>query len=173
VPSDGRHGEYYEESGERYFAPAPEERQRGRTPTRLERGRFEHHEDLAERLVRATNDLCLDMHHNYSRNRGFDETYRDAYRILRKARSMERKEDRGDQGAIRRSVEELDELFHDVESDVRRWRRTPARQVGRGDLEDKLARVESILHHLAYDVGITPDHDREHQHPQAPPPSRR
>src|SRR5690606_32165144 len=131
-------------------------------------GGYAHLADLAGRLSLLANDVCLDMHYNYSHNPGFAETYREAYQILDMAKYLEAAENQGDRAEIARRVTELDPLFHQVQGEVQGWSRSHQRQIGESGLMTKLEIMEALLHHLMYDVGIEP-HSAPRE--EAPPPA--
>lgn len=124
------------------------------TPVELTFGGFTRYQDLAGRLVIDVNALCLDMHHNYQGNKKFAEAYAEAYGVLQAAKNLQGKEHNGDRTAIAKSVTEVHRLFHHVMDETRGWARTAKKQVGTDAIEEKLAGVEAVLHHLAYDAGI-------------------
>lgn len=119
-------------------------------PVELTFGGFSRYQDLAGRLVIDVNALCLDMHHNYQGNKNFA----DAYGALQAAKYLQGKEHNDDCAAIGKSVNEIHRLFHHVIDETRGWTRTARRQVGTDAMEEKMAGVEAVLHHLAYDAGI-------------------
>lgn len=116
-------------------------------------GGYTHIDDLAVQLERQANAMCLEMHYNYQHNRGYRETYREAYEILTTAKYIHGLEHAGNRDRIRQAVTELDPLFHHVQEDVRHWTRHDHRGVGRSGLAAKIAAVEETLHHLMNDVG--------------------
>ena len=123
-------------------------------PVELTFGGFARYEDLAGRLVVDVNALCLDMHHNYQGNKTFADVYAEAYGILQAAKYLQGKEHKGNHDEIGKRVTEVHRLFHHVLDETRGWTRTAKKQVGTDALEEKLAGVEAVLHHLAYDTGI-------------------
>lgn len=162
-------GGYYSIGQTRYYSPAPivsvlsapppvavvpppvvEERK----PIELAFGGFSRYEDLAGRLTFEINAVCLDMHHNYQGNKNFANVYADAYGILQSAKYLLSKEHKGDKETVRKSVAVLHDLMHRVMDETNGWVRTTRKQVGTDALEEKLAGIEAISHHLAYDVGI-------------------
>ena len=147
-------------------------------PVELTFGGFTRYEDLAGRLAFDVNALCLDMHHNYQGNKNFAEVYAEAYGVLEAAKYLRGKEHKGNHDEIGKHVTEIHRLFHHIMDETRGWTRTAKKQVGTDALEEKLAGVEAVLHHLAYDAGIK----QEAQAPgsalpvvgadeQAPPPA--
>jgi hypothetical protein len=164
------HGTYYLDGDVHYYVP-----QTYRTRSRayiaaealpLEFGGYGHVDDLAGRLEREANQLCLDMHYNYRHNPNFAATYREAYQILTIAKYVHDKEHQGDRAEVARRLDEVDGLFHHVQDDVARWSRRHKRQIGQGGLKSKLQTVEATLHHLMYDVGVKGAHGA----PDLPPP---
>lgn len=131
-------------------------------PVEIQFGGFAQFGELSARLVRLANDLCLDLHHNYPHNAGFADTYRAAYQIFETAKFVSANQ--GDRPEIARRVNELDALFHQVQSDARRFRRRFVRQIAGTGLQAKLNEVETTLHDLMQDVGVMGTHG-------APPPA--
>ena len=127
-------------------------------PVAVEFGGYSHVDDLAGRLERQANDLCLELHYNYRHNRGFAETYREAYQVLNTAKYVHAKEHQGDRAEVARRLDEVDGLFHHVQDDVRRFSRRQNRQIGQGGAQTKLELVEATLHHLMHDVGVQGTH---------------
>jgi hypothetical protein len=175
------HGSYYWDDGINYYAPRTYDTSRrayvAAKPVAIEFGGYAHVDDLAGRLERQANELCLDLHHNYRHNRGFAETYREAYEILRTAKYIHGKEHQGDRDEVARRLDELDGLFHHVESDIQSWSRRHARQIGQSGAQIKLDAIEATLHHLMNDVGVKGSHAEPEAAPQssavevAPPPA--
>lgn len=162
------HGTYFADDGAYYYAPhtgsggghgAPQ-------PAQVRFGGFSHVEDLAGRLETLSNEFCLDLHYNYSHNRGFKETYAEAYRIRQVAQYIHSAEHRDDRNAIRSELSGVDKLFHHVRDDVRGWTRQQHRQIGQLGLPSKMDMIESTLRHLMNDVGVRPTQGPE----QAPAP---
>lgn len=181
-------GLYYSYGGAHYYAPVPPPAHVepsyvvGRPVTatstatpiapqsvKLEFGGFRQIEDLSARLVAETNRWCLDMNYNYRHNPDFDATYRAAYQILQAANYVHAAEHREDHGAIRKELAATERLFHQVEDRVKTWVREENRPVGENGINGKTEVIETILHHLLYDVGITPQHSTVVEE-QAPPP---
>jgi hypothetical protein len=157
VPHYDRHwdGSYYWDDGIHYYMPHTDGAHVVARPVAISFGGYSHVDDLAGRLERLANDLCLDLHYNYRHNRGFNATYREAYEILVIARYIHDKEHQGDREEVERRVDELDGLFHHVRDDIRRWSRRGVRQIGRGGARAKLQLIEATLHHLMHDVGVS------------------
>jgi hypothetical protein len=171
VPQFGRHyGSYYFDGGINYYVPRTDVRDTRHSPepVRIDFGGYRHVDDLAGRLERLANELCLDLHYNYRHNRGFTATYREAYQILATAKYIHAKEHQGDRAEVARRLNEVDGLFHHVQEDVGRWRPRPTRQIGQGNAQTKLEVVEATLHHLMNDVGVEGVHGELED---APPPS--
>lgn len=176
--SHHNHGAYYVADRTYYYTPSPIVRVvpsqtvsiapvQVRQPVQLEFGGFTRCDDLAGRLEKELNRLCLDLHYNYQRNDGFDHTYRDAYAVLQLARHLHAKEHQGDREAISRSVASLDEQFHHVQETIAGWSRQPVRPIGTGDAMEEVSASEALLHHLCYDVGIKP-HESDDEKAPAP-----
>jgi|GEM_PF-1446599 len=179
VPSQQQHyynsGTYYSRNGAHYYVPAapPPGTYAGQPTARiapesvkLQYGGFKQTYDLAQRLEFEANRLCLDMHYNYPHNRGFAQTYREAYQIRETADSLGSAQ--LGRTRIRQEATELDELFHHVQDEIKPWTRIERRPVGEGGINGKAEVMESILHHLLYDIGVTPQHLPTEE--QAPPP---
>ena len=164
VPHFDHHydGSYYWHDGVNYYIPQAHVNGGGgrfaRQPVEIKFAGYSHVDDLAGRLERLANDLCLDLHYNYRHNRGFAATYREAYEILTMAQYIHDKEHQGDREEVARRVDELDRLFHHVEDDVRGWSRRNVRQIGRSGMRAKLNQMEATLHHLMNDVGVRGAH---------------
>lgn len=173
------HGAYYVANDAYYYTPTPVVRvipsQTAsiappvvQQPIQLQYGGFARCDDLAGRLERELNRLCLDLHYNYRQNQGFAHTYRDAYEVLQIAKRLHAKEHQGDREAISQTVARLDEQFHHVQQEITNWSRQPIRPIGTGDVLEKASATEALLHHLCFDVGVKP-HEAEDE--QAPPPT--
>lgn len=170
-------GSYYSQGGTSYYAPprpvatGPHgHTQTTYKPAQMQFGGFSHVDDLASRLETLTNELCLDLHFNYSHNPGFRETYAEAYQILDVAKYIHAAEHQQDRDAIAAKLSGLDELFHHVEDDVRGWSRHHHRQVGNLGILTKMDYIESSLHHLMNDVGVRQT-GASGGNGQAPPPA--
>lgn len=137
-------------------------------PAAISFGGFSHVDDLSGRLEFLTNELCLDLHYNYPHNRGYAETYREAYEILQAAKFAHAKEHQQDREALARTLAQVDPLFHHVNEEVAGWSRRHVRLIGSLGMADKLQQMESLIHHLLHDVGVRPEHDAGNE--QAPPP---
>lgn len=162
VPHTGsqHHGTYHLHNGRYYYTPRtvvvvgrPVVRTQ---PTAVAFGAFSHVDDLAERLETLANELCLDMHYNYSHNPGFAETYGETYQVLQVSQFIHDAEHRHDRAAIQSKLGGLDRLFHHVQDDVRGWSRHQHKQVGQLGILSKMEMIESTLHHLMNDVGVRP-----------------
>ena len=130
-------------------------------------------DNLSHRLESTSNDLLLDMHHNYSHNTGYRETYREAYALLSAAKFSIQAAHSHDHRGIQRKLQGLDQLVHHLDDDIRGWSRHHHRQIGRVDLHEKLHNVEAALFQLMDDAGVS----RTNQAPApnngiAPPPIR-
>jgi hypothetical protein len=137
-------------------AAAPANPRVAARPVEIQFGGFAQIGELATRLVQQTNDLCLDLHHNYQRNAGFADTYRAAYQIFETAKFVSAGQ--GDRQEIAKRVNELDALFHQVQSEAKRFRRRTVRQIAGTGLQTKLNDVETTLHELMTDVGVMGTH---------------
>ena len=115
-----------------------------------------HVVELAAALEDSANDLCLDLHLNYAHNRGFNETYAEAYAVYEAARDIHSAEHAGDREYMRSRLAGLDSLFHHIGDDVRGWTRVHNHQVGHLGIVAKMDRMEEDLHHLMDDVGVAP-----------------
>ena len=175
VPATPHHGSFYNYEDRHYYAPLAPVVVVGQPPpppprpAPIEFGAFKHYESLADRLETLMNQFCLDLHYNYQHNRNYAETYREAYQLLQAAKYVHGSEHRGDRNAIRRSAANIDNLFHHMQSETRDWTRVEYRPVGSYSLAAKTEELQALIHHLMYDIGVKPDHDRDEQ---APPPRR-
>lgn len=165
VPSTRNLGAYYTHDDKYYYTPAPQQPVEGRPvqvqrPDSLEFGAFKHHHELAERLEREVTQFCLDLNHNYQRNENFDETYQEAYDLLRAVKSLDQKTEEENRQGLRRSATKIDNLFHHVQGEVAGWRGEDRRPIGDQPLPAKLEELEALIHHLMYDLGVKPEHDR-------------
>lgn len=197
VPSSVHHGAFYTHEDIHYYTPPvtrvvvqqsqffPQQPQQfvqnvvpaapPPQPVTLKFGSFQHHEQLAERLEAMANQLCLDLHYNYQHNPGYAEAYREAYKLLQAAKYLHGRDHQGDHGALQRSGNGIDELFHHVQGEVRGWRSGNQRQVGQFSLAAKTEEMEAVIHHLLFDIGVKPAHDDLEAAPvpreEAPPPA--
>lgn len=159
VPAHQNHGTFYSYQDARYYTPPAVSGHDVYRPVVVEYGGFSHVEQLSSRLESAANLLCLDLYHNYRHNPGFREVYREAYQILTKAKYIHGSEHGGDKEAIRQTLSAIDNQFHHVVTDLQGWTRDVHRHVGHGDIGEKIAETEALIHHLMYDVGVQPAHD--------------
>lgn len=159
---DGRYGSSYYVEGDRYYyAPSVDDRGRPRSPVAFQYGRFSHTDELAMRLERMANDLCLDLHYNYSHNRGFRVTYAEAYQVLEIAKAIHDEVHRNNQRGIQDRLQGIDSLFHHVQEDMSGWSRRENRRIGWTGLSEKMSLIETTIHHLMYDAGV-PHADTHH-----------
>ena len=194
VPTHDHHaGLYYSYGGANYYTPAPPVQVRVLRPqidagspysapptppmaplapqsVKLVFGGFQQTEDLSSRLEIEANRWCVDMHYNYAHNPDFAATYRDAYKILLAAKYVHSSEHRQDREAIRTELARVEPLFHQVQEKIKTWTRQERRPVGEGGINGKAEVVESILHHLLFDVGVKAHHDAALEE-QAPAPA--
>jgi hypothetical protein len=156
------HGTYYHDGGINYYVPRSYVQESNTyitaKPVQLEFGGYTHVDDLAGRLERQANQLCLELHYNYRHNQGFAETYREAYQILDAAKYIHNKEHQGDRAEVARRLDAVDGMFHHVQDNVRTWSRRQGKQISQGGAQTKLQSVEATLHHLMYDVGVQGSH---------------
>ena len=175
-PAHNSHGTYYTYQDTHYYTPpAPPVVvvQQVPQPVVIQRpvefafGAFRHYDELGTRLELLMNQFCLDLHYNYQHNDGFHAVYREAYQLLQAAKYVHGSEHRGDRDALRRSADSMDNLIHHLGSEMRGWTRDERRVVGQFSLAAKREEIEALIHHLMFDVGLKPDHDRDEP---APPP---
>jgi hypothetical protein len=148
-------------------------------PVLVEFGSYARYQDLSGRLEILANEMLLDLHHNYQHNIGFEETYREAYQILDMAKFIHAADHTRDGAAMRDMLIKLDPLFHHVQNDVKGWSRVHHRQVGNLGIVTKMEMVDSVLHHLMNDVGVSEKDLAQSPSPstqpsgveQAPPPT--
>ena len=157
--NDGRG--YYDYSTRRYYS--------------YEYGGHSHLERMASQLWNAANAVCWEAHNNYRHERGYAETYREMYKMLKDSEHLKRlihdEEHHPTSGItdhIATDLHELDKLMHHVQDDVRRWHRDAFhhddyhsdhnhgvdRVYGQGDIKEKLFRLEYTVHHLMKDYGV-------------------
>jgi hypothetical protein len=151
------HGSYYFDDGNHYYVPQHVNQPGGYVaarPVQIEFGAYSHIDDLSGRLERLANQLCLDLHYNYKHNPGFPQTYRAAYQILDTAKYIHVKEHQGDRAEVARRLNDVDGMFHHVQTQIPGWSRRQFRQIGQGGVQTKLQQVEATLHHLMHDVGV-------------------
>lgn len=156
VPHTGHsshHGTYHVHDNRYYYTPQTTQHVVTK-PVVVEFGGFSHVDDLAARLESLANEFLLDLHYNYSHNRGFRETYAEAYQLLEVAKFIHAAEHQHDRQSIQRSLDGMDSLFHHIQDDVRGWSRHHHRQIGRLGILSKMDMIESALHHLMNDVGV-------------------
>jgi len=155
VPQTSRFsGSYYVERGKHYFQP-PRSPQ-GSRPQKIKRGGGEFVDDLSQGLTYEAKMLCLDMKDNYSRHDGFDETYRAAYHTWQLASQIAKGDESLDHTPLATMARELDPQFQPVRRGVAGWTRHHKRQRGTGDVQAKVERIETLIHHLLYDIGPPP-----------------
>jgi len=176
VPSGGRYGAFYSYEDANYYTPpvargGGQGQQPAPRPVPVQFGEFKRHAELAERLELLANQVCLDLHHNYQDNPGFDEAYDEAYKLLQAVKYVHAKEHQEDHAAIQRYIKSIDELFHHLQGDIQGWRSTNRRQVGQMNLAATTEEFEAVLHHLMFEVGVKPAHD-DHQDEAASPRDR-
>ncbi|TWU39407.1 hypothetical protein [Novipirellula artificiosorum] len=165
-------GQYYVQGNQYFYSPSPAAVNGGRytsaKPAVVPFGGFNQTEDLSGRLETLLNDLLLDLHYNYRHNRGFAETYGEAYQLLDVAKYIHAAEHNNDRQAMRSKLGGTDQLFHHVQEDVRGWSRHHQRQIGQLGIITKMELIEATLHHLMNDVGVS---GAEGGPQQAPPPA--
>lgn len=179
VPPSARYGAFYTYDRDYYYTPAivrvPGRRPVPQRPVKLVFGAARYTDELADRIESLANELCLDLHHNYSHNRRYKEIYAEAYQLLQTAKWVHAKEHQGDREGLRRSTKKLDELFHHVQEEVVALERREARRIGVHGLEGKTEELEALIHHMMFDQGIKPRHapdDHDHPGPGRPPVGR-
>jgi hypothetical protein len=175
-------GQYYVEKGHEYYMPASPQGSGVHVvakPAIVEFGGFARYQDLSGRLETLSNELLVDLHHNYNHNPGFKETYREAYQLLEVAKYVHAADHNRDGAEMREKLAQMDPLFHHLQSDVQGWSRIHSKQVGTLGVAAKLEMIEATLHHLMHDVGV-PENAVAAPQPvksqplvveQAPPPS--
>jgi len=162
-------GSFYAHNGHYYYSPqTPELRTASYRPQEIIFGAFSHVDELAVRLEDLANQLCLDLYYNYSHNPDFRTTYSEAYQVLEVARFIHDSEHQHDRTAIRQQLLGLDDLFHHIADDICGWTRQQRRQIGDLGLQSKTALLESVIHQLMNDVGVSlaPDVNEETPHPE-------
>ncbi len=155
--ANGRnHGNYYVRNGEYYYIPHTTTGHQTYRPKQVTFGSFSHVDDLASRFETLSNEFCLNLHHNYSHDPGFRETYREAYQMLQIAKYIHAAEHQLDRRAIQKQLRGVDQLFHHIQEDVRGWSRFHRGQIEHKEIVSQMTRIESTLHHLMNDVGVKP-----------------
>lgn len=148
-------GQYYVRGGQYYYSPQVSSQHVTARPVMLPFGGFTQYSDLSGRLETLVNEILLDLHYNYSHNRGFAETYREAYQLLGVAKFIHAAEHNNDREAMRSKLLGTDQLFHHIQDDVRGWTRIHHRQIGSLGIVSKMDLAEATLHHLMNDVGVS------------------
>ncbi|VAX38312.1 hypothetical protein MNBD_PLANCTO02-15, partial [hydrothermal vent metagenome] len=159
LPHSTQHsGSYYTQNGHSYYyrQTASVGDVHVTQPQQIQFGGFSQLDDLAGRLETMANDLCLDLHHNYSHNRNYNAVYREAYQILETAKYIHTAKHQRNHRAVQERLSGLDKLAHHVESELTGWSRDHHQQVGQLGLHSKMKQIESTLHHLLNDVGVKP-----------------
>lgn len=162
VPPTTRQGAFYAFDDKFYYTP-PLQRgpgQRHPRPVPMQFGGSRYLTELAERIEFLANELCLDLHHNYDHNPRFKEIYREAYQFLQATKFIHDRSHHGDREAIRRSVGQIDDLFHHIQEDLAILKRQERRSVGQYGFQGKIEELQALIHHLMYDQGVKPDHDK-------------
>lgn len=118
-------------------------------------------ERLAAELYRQSNAICWEMIRYYKHNDKYNENYREMYEIREAAKRIHdmvtdgyhrRRFSREDR--IEAELKVMDNLFHHIDWDVRRWR-SSRRDSSRGaDLIAQMDEVERTLHRLMDDYGV-------------------
>lgn len=153
-----------------------------------------HMDVLADRLAKDANEVCWEMYRHYRHNRGFRETYREMYRVLKDAEHIHDLVHEGahhghqDEDHIASDLYEIDKLFHHVGDDIRHWTSSYRGRDSHGHdyshdvhgggishgLTRKMHYVEQTLHHLMSDYGVKSKRGEKAPKPTAPaPPSPR
>jgi hypothetical protein len=178
VPRTANSGAYYTFDNSYYYTPTVPRGpgQRPPQPVAMQFGASRHLHELATRIEFLANDLCLDLHHNYGHNPNFREVYREAFQFLQATKFILNREQLGDREAIRRSVTQIDNLFHHIQEDLHVLKKIERRAIGQHGMPGKIEEMQALIHHLMFDQGVKPDHDNhdEFRNPpvrkEAPPP---
>jgi hypothetical protein len=134
-------------------------------------GARRHVDDLAARMARQANEICLEMHYNYRHNPGYRETYREMYQVLQDSKHIHelvhhdhyhhtrnRQDDH-----IARDLVEMDSLVHHIEEDIARWAPAHSHHAhghhamvhGQSqNLHRLMDQFAENLHHLMTDYGV-------------------
>lgn len=145
------------------FGP-PRDRRFAERPNREYRfGTRTYTTELAQDLARQANAICVELDRNYRDNRGYRETYRDAYVLITDSQHIQQliregylRQTRRNDDHIEKDLRDLDRLFHSVERDVRHWdpdRRNPGRQ-DRATLTRLMNDFDTTLNLLMTDYGV-------------------
>jgi hypothetical protein len=158
-PASPTLGTYYTYQSKQYYTPPPQvvgNQTAYAPPAAVAFGSYSHVDDLSARIETLANEVCLDLHYNYHHNPGYQETYGEAYSLLQQAKALHAAEHNQDRNFIRAAVQGLDGLFHHVQEHAANFSPHVERPVGPYSLPEKLAQLESMIHHLMHDVGIAP-----------------
>lgn len=157
----------------------------GRGDRRDSFGKRERAERLAVDLYRQANAICWEMNRYYKQNPGYDENYRQMYQIREGAKRIHdmvndgyhrRRTNKDDR--IEADVFAMDNLFHQIDADVRRWRSNRRDRSRGSDLVAQMDEVENTLHQFMDDYGaktkFPKGYDRrdEHDHSDGHEPRR-
>ncbi len=161
-----QYGSYYSTGNQHYYYPQASvaygtqtTQQAEPDPVQIQFGGFVYANELTYQLQTLSNEICLDLHHNYQNNPEFMTTYRKAYDILQFAKFAQTPEGQQDRQGLVNELRNIDTIFHQVEDEVQGWTSTQQQQIGDLDLNTKLAYTEETLHHLMYDAGVPLDNN--------------
>lgn len=126
-------------------------------PVQLVFGGFGYVDDLSGRLAFYLNELCVDLHHNYSHNPNFNETYRGAYELLQTAKYIHDNQSVLPREEIVAQVTGMEGYLYYLYDELSTWTRVERQTVGTLGLQSRLDLIEATLQHLMYDVGIKPE----------------
>lgn len=124
-------------------------------------GKRAYMSELGGLMVQQANAACVEMSDHYRHNRGYEQTYAAAYKLLQDSqhvaelikrnewRQSNRKEDH-----IARDLWEMDQLFEQVEDDISRWTARNGARRHDDTLRQILNDFEQTLDYLMTDYGI-------------------
>lgn len=136
-------------------------------------GAYSHVDELALRVMKRANSVCWEMYRHYRYEPTFRQSYRDAYEMLKTAEYIhELVHHHGRRSRVAHEIEELDNLFHQLEQNVSHWQRDHdhyyhGSYTAHGGLNERMEELEQDLHHLMDDAGYKPKNQRAPR-PEAP-----
>lgn len=111
-----------------------------------------HIRKLAMELNRQSANMCLVAHGHYRNNPAFREIYQDMYKLMKDSQHiLELANVSFDDDHIAADLNEIDQLFHKIESGTQNWR---SNNPYHADLPEAMEAVEDTIHHLMEDYGI-------------------
>lgn len=133
-------------------------------PVEVPFGQFAYTDQLSEVLTTVLNDLCLDMHYNYSHNANYSAVYREAFAALTEAKGMNAAQQTDNRETIKQRLKLTDSILHKLEPQVQGWTRNHQKQVGEAGMLTKLEIAGDVTHHMMHDAGISQEEHDEANH---------